>query len=540
MDDIRKAEGDEETFFSFFRSDFNVEAANKIVSAVGSYRPPWWYSANLGTMVAFGHDFDCHYDEEVVEAADGCRFIVSWFPRRPYLNGDLDGNPLETAIEGDVGRKQIALYVPGLGLHAESKVSKNYALRMARRGYTVGIVGVRGERLPLTCHKQNHDALLRPWHPALIDDLLATILRLHRLLPSESRRDVLDIFLTGYSAGGNIVQKTLQAIHRQNIRKEHAHPATTHRPSDASDDHEQQLVRGAFVLCLNFNYVQALRRLEQTLMGRVYSFFMCRVSTDILRKHRAELLQQLALAQGGGDDGLATEKMMDELFPADTAAGALSPSFLQMRWLLPPMQQLLAESTGTAGLLSAFDASVWRLRGFSSCDEQFQAFSMFDVDEIAVPTLMMQPRDDPLHLGDALRNIDLDALRRNPNLVFMSPRYGNHFGFYEGGLWQALMGTNRDCYSYPAKVSDCFFQSVLDHYHLRRAITRPCGGTAVYQLRSLQRQELQAHDLHLPDHPMSGPTAAPSEARPSRARKGTSRARSKSRGRARATETVAG
>lgn len=115
-----KAEGDEETFFSFFRSDFNVEAANKIASAVGSYRPPWWYSANLGTMVAFGQDFDCHYDEEVVEAADGCRFIVSWFPRRPYLNGDLDGNPLETAIEGDEGRKQIVLYVPGLGLHAES------------------------------------------------------------------------------------------------------------------------------------------------------------------------------------------------------------------------------------------------------------------------------------------------------------------------------------------------------------------------------------------------------------------------------------
>lgn len=115
-----KSEGDEETFFSFFRSDFNVEAANKIAAAVGSYRPPWWYSANLGTMVAFGQDFDCPYDEEVVEAADGCRFIVSWFPRRPYLNGDLDGNPLETAVEGDVGRKQIVLYVPGLGLHAES------------------------------------------------------------------------------------------------------------------------------------------------------------------------------------------------------------------------------------------------------------------------------------------------------------------------------------------------------------------------------------------------------------------------------------
>lgn len=414
-------------------------------------------------------------------------------------------------------------------------MSKNYALRMARQGYTVGIVGVRGERLPLTCHKQNHDALLRPWHPALIDDLLATILRIHRLLPSESRRDVLDIFLTGYSAGGNIVQKTLQAIHRQNIRKEHAHLATAPRPG--RDDHEQQLVRGAFVLCLNFNYVQALRRLEQTLMGRVYSFFMCRVSTDILRKHRAELLQQLT---GNGNDGLATEKMMDELFPADTAAGALSPSFLRMRWLLPPMQQLSTESTGTAGLLSAFDASVWRLRGFSSCDEQFHAFSMFDVEQIAVPTLMMQPRDDPLHLGDALRNIDLDVLRRNPNLVFMCPRYGNHFGFYEGGLWQALMGTNRDCYSYPAKVSDCFFQAVLDNYHQRRAAAGPRGSDAVYQLRSLQRHELQAHDLHLSDHSATGETAALAEVRTNRVRKNGSRVRSKSRGRARAAEASAG
>lgn len=142
-----KAEGEEETFFSFFRSEFNIETAQKIVSTVGSYRPPWWYSANLGTMVAFGKDFECHYDEEVVEAADGCRFVVSWFPRRPYLNGDLDGNPLETAVDGDLGRKQIVLYVPGLGLHAESV---SFSVTEPQRGVDSSLVLVRSRRCPRT------------------------------------------------------------------------------------------------------------------------------------------------------------------------------------------------------------------------------------------------------------------------------------------------------------------------------------------------------------------------------------------------------
>jgi hypothetical protein len=380
---------------------------------------------------------------------------------------------------------------------------------MSQQGYVVGIVGVRGERLPLTCHSAGNQsakhAVLRPWHPALIDDLLATILRIHKLLPVASKEDTLDLFLTGYSAGGNIVQKTLQAIHQQSICKHHAHHWPLNMKNEIQSKHdgdsrvtsctgcqsdEQQLVRAAFVLCLNFHYIKALRRLEETLMGKIYSFFMRRVSTDILKKHRSELLQYLEVSQS--DNQQNKEKilqLMGELFPSDTEAQATLATF-QLQWLWGGN---ISNESGDNGLLSDFDARVWRLRGFHSAKEQFSAFSMFEVSAIAVPTLLLQPRDDPLHLKNALDNLDLSILKKNPSLLLMSPRCGNHFGFYEGSLWQAICGTNEECYSYPAKVSASFFDSALQQY--LGTSTSNHTNNHVKEIRELQLQELLQHEL---------------------------------------------
>lgn len=110
---------DEDTSFEYLPTEFNVQAVNKLMTQVGHYRPPWWYSANLGTIFAIGRNNDCRYDEEVLEAVDGGRFVVSWYPRRPYNSYAFSTTQTPEDSDG-TERKKIVFYVPGLGLSAHS------------------------------------------------------------------------------------------------------------------------------------------------------------------------------------------------------------------------------------------------------------------------------------------------------------------------------------------------------------------------------------------------------------------------------------
>ena len=63
--------------------------------------------------------------------------------------------------------------------------------------------------------------------------------------------------------------------------------------------------------------------------------------------------------------------------------------------------------------------------------------------------------------GAVRENIKVDRLVENPNIIFMEPRRGNHFGFYEGGLLEAF--SCERTYSYPPRVALSFFKSIIAH-----------------------------------------------------------------------------
>ena len=48
----------------------------------------------------------------------------------------------------------------------------------------------------------------------------------------------------------------------------------------------------------------------------------------------------------------------------------------------------------------------------------------------------------------------------NPNVIYIEPEYGNHFGFFEGGIFEIF--SNKTSYTYPAKVALEFFRIILD------------------------------------------------------------------------------
>ncbi len=63
--------------------------------------------------------------------------------------------------------------------------------------------------------------------------------------------------------------------------------------------------------------------------------------------------------------------------------------------------------------------------------------------------------------GRVRDNIALDKLAENPHLIYLEPREGNHFGFYEGPLSQAF--SNSTSYTYPARLAVAFFGAINDH-----------------------------------------------------------------------------
>lgn len=86
-------------------SSLSVEIIKKIEVNVGSYKVPWWYSADLGTIFAFGVDKELKYERELFSTADA-DFAVDWFPNKP------------SAAQHNV--KGIIVFLPGLGLSSKN------------------------------------------------------------------------------------------------------------------------------------------------------------------------------------------------------------------------------------------------------------------------------------------------------------------------------------------------------------------------------------------------------------------------------------
>jgi hypothetical protein len=85
-------------------------------------------------------------------------------------------------------------------------------------------------------------------------------------------------------------------------------------------------------------------------------------------------------------------------------------------------------------------------------------------------------------------NINLERVTANPNLIYLEPMHGNHFGFYEGPLSAAF--TNTTSYTYPARLAVTFFNTIIDHQRegdIPLKVERVMGATGVGTRSSTRR-----------------------------------------------------
>lgn len=165
-------------------------------------------------------------------------------------------------------------------------------------------------------------------------------------------------------------------------------------------------------VCINQDYKAGRDKLEQTTSGKVYSMMITLVQKDIIQKNiNPGLMEHL-------------EKVMASRYLSEFDKHALKHSIIP----------------------------------FKSESEYYSALSSLSYSKINIPFLALQPADDPLHQGDVRNNICLDEFYENPNIFYMEPKYGNHFGFYEGPFLEAF--TNKTSYTYPAKVAAKFFEII--------------------------------------------------------------------------------
>jgi predicted alpha/beta-fold hydrolase len=179
--------------------------------------------------------------------------------------------------------------------------------------------------------------------------------------------------------------------------------------------HRKDFIRGAVAVCVNGDYLATRKHLESTLQGKLYSALLAMGQKDILQRN-------------------------DHVHPTLDATSL--------------------KKLASCRFVSEYDAIAWEaLYGFESEQDYYNAISSNFTDRrLNVPYLAIQPRDDPLHAGNTRENVKVNDFYENPSTIYMEPKYGNHFGFYEGPLLSAF--SNRSSYTYPAKVAREFFREI--------------------------------------------------------------------------------
>lgn len=148
------------------------------------------------------------------------------------------------------------------------------------------------------------------------------------------------VFLSGFSAGTNITQKVI--LHYGKLRKNYG---------------RQLQIQGAMCVCINYDYVASRDRLESTFIGCVYSMLMCWLVKDILHRNS------------------------------------------HVHHELPGGRSAVSRILSRCVYLSHYDQhAALHLHGYKSEESLQHALSMFEVHNIDVPLLALQPQDDPLHL----------------------------------------------------------------------------------------------------------------------------------------------
>ena len=239
-------------------------------------------------------------------------------------------------------------------------------------------------------------------------------------LQSHYDRRHLRLFLVGYSAGSNLVHKIVRHLsHEQRL--------------------QESAVRAAMCVCVNSDYLRSRSRLESSWLGWVYSLLMCSLCKDILLRN-AHVFEELDGLKDGDQAGHSVHSRASQL---------LAPCYL----------------------LSHYDAVAGRVfHGYQSEEHLNDCLSMADFSSLGLPLLALQPRDDPLHLGRVRENICPEQVAASPQVLYVESKYGNHFGFYEGGLLEAFQ--SRSSYTYPARLAAEFFEVVLEEEEAEQASQR--------------------------------------------------------------------
>ena len=88
----------------------------------------------------------------------------------------------------------------------------------------------------------------------------------------------------------------------------------------------------------------------------------------------------------------------------------------------------------------------------------FFTFQYFDI--LYLPYLTF--KFTPLYTvqRDVRSHLMVEEYTMNPNVIYVEPEYGNHFGFFEGGIFEIF--SNKTSYTYPAKLALEFFNIILD------------------------------------------------------------------------------
>ena len=368
---ISEATSSSGLFVACAETEFNLKFKTILVQQIGDYQSPWWYSPHLGTMIPFGVDHSLSFEREILYHEDGACNAIDWYPCKP---------PTSHAPQNDA--KKICLFLPCLGGNSDHKFAMNFALAISSKEYYTAIVTTRGIGEPLRTKIA--------WHPAFTDDAYLTMQHVYKSYGPNSK-----IFFAGFSAGSNIVLQTLL----RNQKDKNPIP-----------------VAGACCVCFVANYLKVRNELENSALGRVYSFLMANKQKEIIKNN----------AHAFDDHAEEVARLMKCTY------------------------------------LSEFDSAAMNLvYGFANEEELNRNFSCMGIAELPTPYIGIQPRDDPLFLGKVRENIPYQYLSRNKNFIYIEPSAGNHFGFYEGDLFEAF--SNKTSYTWPAKCAILFFESLLEN-----------------------------------------------------------------------------
>jgi len=203
---------------------------------IGDYIPPTWYSADIGTLIAFGHDMKLQYEREIYTTDDAV-FAVDWYPSKPTTTKEINTATDQSSSSSSGVSHKIILFLPGLGLHSRNKFCQNFVSHAYNEaGYICAVLNPRGLNIPLKSKKL--------WYPGLHDDTLFVLQSLERNYPNSQ------LFLVGYSAGTNLVMRTL------------------------SDKTKVKSLKGAMCVCVNRDYLTTRNNLENSFRGLIYSSLM--------------------------------------------------------------------------------------------------------------------------------------------------------------------------------------------------------------------------------------------------------------------------